>query len=95
LEQNQVRAIARLLELLYYSGCRINELCGLTWRSVKPNKESGQVTLFGKGGKTRAVLLLKRIYQVRSDLRGNVSDNAWSSCHAKEALFRRFRSIES
>jgi len=46
-----------LLVLAYASGGRVSELAGLKWRDVQPRGDAGQVTLFGKGGKTRMVLL--------------------------------------
>jgi site-specific recombinase XerD len=46
-----------LLRLLYAAGGRVSEICGLKWRDVQPRGEAGQITLFGKGGKTRTVLL--------------------------------------
>lgn len=46
-----------LLRLLYASAGRVSEICALKWRDAQPNGNSGQVTLFGKGGKTRAVKL--------------------------------------
>jgi site-specific recombinase XerD len=46
-----------LLRLLYAGGMRVSELCGLSWRDAQPSGDAGQVTLFGKGGKTRTVLL--------------------------------------
>jgi integrase/recombinase XerD len=46
-----------LLRLLYAGGLRVSELCGLRWRDVQASGDAGQVTLFGKGGKTRTVLL--------------------------------------
>jgi integrase/recombinase XerD len=46
-----------LLRLLYAAGLRVSELCGLRWRDVQPRDQAGQVTVFGKGGKTRTVLL--------------------------------------
>ncbi len=50
------------LRLFYASGGRVSELAALTWddcleRSADYGKKTGQVTLFGKGGKTRRVLL--------------------------------------
>ena len=36
-------------------GCRVSELCGLRWRDVEPLGSGGQVTLLGKGSKTRTV----------------------------------------
>lgn len=46
-----------ILLLLYASGLRVSELCQLTWKDLKPRGDSGQVTVLGKGGKTRTVLL--------------------------------------
>ena len=41
-----------LIRLLYASAARISEIAGLTWADVQPNGDSGQVTLYGKGGKS-------------------------------------------
>lgn len=46
-----------LLRFLYISGARVSELTELSWRDLKPAGDRGQVTLFGKGGKTRIVAL--------------------------------------
>jgi integrase/recombinase XerD len=47
-----------LLRLLYIAGLRISEAAGLRWRHVTP-RDGGeaQLTVFGKGGKTREVLI--------------------------------------
>lgn len=59
-----------MLKLLYVSGVRVSELCGLKWCDVMPRIEGGQITVFGKGGKTRAVLLKPRLWQQLLRLRG-------------------------
>ncbi len=46
-----------LLLMLYATGARVSELCGLCWRDCQAQKKGGQVTLYGKGSKTRHVLL--------------------------------------
>lgn len=52
-----------LLRLFYATGGRVSELCDLKVRDVQPrrdvrtSRDAGQVTLFGKGGKTRSVLV--------------------------------------
>jgi integrase/recombinase XerD len=52
-----------LVEFLYYTGARVSEVARLTWRDIKSNRHGlGQVTLFGKGGKTRTVLLPSSLY---------------------------------
>jgi len=52
-----------LLRVLYASAGRVSEVCALTWQDAQPNGESGQVTLFGKGEKTRAVVLSRQTWQ--------------------------------
>lgn len=46
-----------LLRLIYGTGLRISEVAGLKWRdlSLVAGMEGGQITVFGKGGKTRHV----------------------------------------
>jgi site-specific recombinase XerD len=46
-----------LLRLLYASGIRVSEVCDLCWEDVQPRDNTGQITVFGKGEKTRTVLL--------------------------------------
>lgn len=46
-----------MLFVLYSAGIRVQELCSLCWRDVAPNGASGQITVFGKGGSTRSILL--------------------------------------
>jgi integrase/recombinase XerD len=52
-----------LMTLLYYTGMRVSEVCNLCWRDVQPRDGgAGQVTVFGKGGKTRTILLPSAVY---------------------------------
>ena len=46
-----------LLRLMYAAGLRVSEVCGLKWRDVQEREGAGQITVYGKGGKTRVVLL--------------------------------------
>lgn len=52
-----------LVKLLYVSGVRVSEICGLKWCDAVPRQEGGQITVFGKGGKTRTVLLQPKVWQ--------------------------------
>ena len=65
-----------LLRLLYASAGRVSEVCALTWADAKPNGDSGQLTLFGKGGKTRAVKLSKASWQALQAFRQGAADSA-------------------
>ena len=58
-----------ILLLLYASGVRVSELCQLTWKDLKPRGESGQVTVLGKGSKTRTVLLPAAVWNEIMHLR--------------------------
>ncbi len=55
-----------IIATLYAGGLRREELCRLKWRDLKPRDDIGlgvgQVTLFGKGGKTGVVLLPASIF---------------------------------
>jgi integrase/recombinase XerD len=64
---------AALLRLIYGAGLRISEAGGLRWRDLQPRADAGQVTVFGKGGKTRVVLLPKGIWRVLVQLRGEAA----------------------
>src|SRR4051812_23437185 len=63
-----------LLRLLYLGGLRISEISSLRGRDLAARDDSGQVTLFGKGGKTRAVLLKPGIWQELLALRAEDPD---------------------
>jgi integrase/recombinase XerD len=60
-----------LLKLLYVSGVRVSEVCGLQWCDAVPRTEGGQITVFGKGGKTRTVLLKPKVWAQLLALRGD------------------------
>jgi len=66
-----------ILRFLYESGCRVSELCGLTWHDVQP-RDAGQaqVTVYGKGDKTRHVLISARLYATLNKLRGDAGIDA-------------------
>jgi len=47
-----------LLRLMYAAGLRVSEVCALKWRDLQEREDgAGQITVYGKGGKTRIVLL--------------------------------------
>lgn len=58
-----------ILALLYASGIRVAELCGLRWRDLQRHGDSGQVTVFGKGGQTRSVVLPVAVWTRLAELR--------------------------
>ncbi len=50
-----------IFEVLYATGIRISELCSLNFEDL--NLESNEITVFGKGGKERIVLISNRAKQ--------------------------------
>lgn len=58
-----------LLRLLYAAGLRVSEACALKWRDVQARKNAGQVTVYGKGGKTRVILLSAETWRELESLR--------------------------
>ena len=67
---------ALLLRLLYDAGLRISEVCGLSWRNVIAVRETGKLTVFGKGGKTRVVLLPARVWSALVATQGDAGPDA-------------------
>lgn len=59
-----------LLRLLYAGGLRVSELCDLKWQDLRERGDAGQITAFGKGGKTRAILLSPATWHELQTLRG-------------------------
>jgi len=60
-----------ILLLLYTAGLRVNELCLLRWKDLSARMPGGQLTIFGKSGKTRIVLLPEPVWQHLCKLRNN------------------------
>jgi integrase/recombinase XerD len=52
-----------LLSLMYGCGLRVSEAIGLTWDDFKKHGDGGKATVFGKGSKTRIVLIPDKLWQ--------------------------------
>jgi len=66
-----------LIRTMYATGARISEICNLKWKDIQPRGETGQVTLYGKGDKTRHVILKPETYRVLSEYRHDASDEEY------------------
>ncbi len=72
-----------LLRVLYGAGLRVSELTGLRWRDVSERDDTAQITVYGKGGKTRHVLLSAGTWEALLEIRGDAGPD--------DAVFRSSR----
>jgi integrase/recombinase XerD len=52
-----------VIRLLYAAGLRVSELCGLRGRHLQERGDAGQISVHGKGNKTRVILLRPETWQ--------------------------------
>lgn len=72
-----------ILRLLYGAALRVSELCTLKWKDLTVRGDSGQVTVLGKGNKTRSVLLPKSLWDDLMQLRGDALSDDPVFCSRK------------
>ena len=89
LETNHRNAV--LLRLFYASGGRVSELAHLLWsalreRGIEDGRPVGQVTLLGKGQKTRTILLSTDTWETTEKLRVEEQSNGFGSTN--DPVFR-------
>lgn len=58
-------------KLSYLTGARVSEICNLAWEDFRPNQETCTITIFGKGSKTRFVLIPIRNYLELLEIKEN------------------------
>jgi integrase/recombinase XerD len=66
-----------ILYCLYGAGVRASELVGLRWRDLAERDDGqGQISVWGKGQKTRNILIPAQVWQAMTSLRGTAGDDA-------------------
>lgn len=65
-----------LLALLYKTGLRNSELCSLKWKDLAVVGERGFLSVLGKGGRPRTVLVDEDVLPLVTSLRGEASGEA-------------------
>jgi integrase/recombinase XerD len=73
-QERRARRDYVLLRLLYAGGLRVEEIARLAWRDLQERGDAGQVTVYGKGGKTRAVLLPASVWTDLLSLKADRAD---------------------
>ena len=77
------------------AGLRISELCGLRWRDLAERDDAAQATVFGKGGKTRLVLLSANTWRQIRELRDEAGPTIRCCGRARAAPSTPAKSIGS
>jgi site-specific recombinase XerD len=65
-----------LLLTFYAGGFRVAEVCSLKWSDLQGRDQAGQITVFGKGAKTRTVLMPASVWNALQTLRGDAGEDA-------------------
>jgi integrase/recombinase XerD len=66
-----------LLALMYGCGLRVSEAIGLTWDDLRSHGDGGKATVFGKGSKTRMVLIPDKLWQQVKEFEKYHRVNQW------------------
>jgi len=66
-----------MLKTLFITGVRVSELCSLQWKDLKERSEGGQVAIFGKGQKTRAVLIPEPLWSELMNFKGSAPEEVY------------------
>lgn len=79
-----------LLKLLYATGMRVSEACGLNWDDfLERNDGAMQVSIFGKGGKRRVVLVPDAVWIEIEALRNGASGESPVFCSVRSKRLDR------
>lgn len=64
-----------LIRFIYRTAARASEVVGLRWRQLQPRESGGQASFFGKGRKTRSVLIPEKLWDELMATRGEADDD--------------------
>ena len=64
-----------ILKVLFISGIRVSELCSLCWKDLLDRSDGGQITIYGKGSKTRTVLIPEPLWSQLIGFKGLAPDD--------------------
>src|SRR6202049_2373009 len=76
MQETRARRNYVLLRLLYTAGMRVDEIAHLAWHDLRERGDAGQVTAYGKGGKTRVVLLPATVWRELLSIRDDAPAEA-------------------
>jgi integrase/recombinase XerD len=64
-----------ILKVLFISAIRVSELCSLCWKDLMSRSSGGQMTIYGKGSKTRTVLIPEPFWSQLISFRDSAPDD--------------------
>lgn len=64
-----------ILKVLFITGVRVSELCSLKWSDLTERTDGGQITVYGKGSKTRAIIIPEPLWSELMNFRKNATDD--------------------
>ena len=64
-----------ILKTLFLLGIRVSELCSLQYKDLKDRSDGGQATIYGKGQKTRTVLVPEPLWSELMSFKGSCSED--------------------
>jgi integrase/recombinase XerD len=65
-----------MLRILYATGIRVSELCRLQWKDCQQREKGGQISIYGKGGKTNTILIPENLWNDLISFRANAFDES-------------------
>ena len=66
-----------MLSLMYGCGLRVSEVISLTWNDLRPHGDGGKCTVFGKGSKTRVVIIPSWLWLQLKEFEKHERVNQW------------------
>jgi integrase/recombinase XerD len=65
-----------MLRVLYATGIRVSELCRIQGKDSQPREKGGQISIYGKGGKTNTILIPENLWNDLVIFRANTMDDS-------------------
>ena len=65
-----------ILKVLFITGIRVSELCSITGKDLQDRNDGGQMTVYGKGSKTRTLLIPEPLWTELKKYQGNSPDDS-------------------
>lgn len=65
-----------MLRVLYATGIRVSEICRIHNKDCQPREKGGQISVYGKGGKTNTILIPENLWNDLMVFKANAMDDS-------------------